>query len=57
MFANEPNVNPKLLALNNVILQPHQGSGTVQTREAMGDLQFANLEEFNEKRDLLTLVN
>ncbi|MGP9508565.1 2-hydroxyacid dehydrogenase [Halomonas sp. AOP43-D1-39] len=57
VFANEPNVNPKLLALNNVILQPHQGSGTVQTREAMGDLQFANLEEFNEKRDLLTLVN
>ncbi|EHA15219.1 2-hydroxyacid dehydrogenase [Halomonas sp. HAL1] len=57
VFDNEPNVNPKLLALNNVILQPHQGSGTVQTREAMGDLQFANLEAFNEKRDLLTLVN
>lgn len=57
VFDNEPRVNPKLLLLNNVILQPHQGSGTVKTREDMGDLQFANLEAFAEKRDLLTPVN
>lgn len=57
VFENEPKVNPKLLALNNVLLQPHQGSGTIQTREAMGDLQFANLKAFDEKGDLLTPVN
>tara|TARA_R110002012_G_scaffold79146_3_gene201610 strand:- start:3608 stop:4555 length:948 start_codon:yes stop_codon:yes gene_type:complete len=57
VFDSEPKVNPKLFALNNVILQPHQGSGTVKTREAMGDLQFANLLAFATKKDLLTPVN
>lgn len=57
VFESEPTVNPRLLVLENVILQPHQGSGTVHTREAMGDLQFANLDAFAEKRDLLTQVN
>lgn len=57
VFDNEPQVSPRLLALDNVVLQPHQGSGTTHTREAMGDLQFANLEAFAEQRSLLTSVN
>lgn len=57
VFEEEPYINPQLLALDNILLQPHQGSGTVHTREAMGDLQFANLEAFAKKQPLLTPVN
>jgi lactate dehydrogenase-like 2-hydroxyacid dehydrogenase len=32
-----------VLKMDNVILQPHQGSGTIETRRAMGDLVIENL--------------
>lgn len=35
VFADEPNVPPALLAMENVSLSPHVGSGTLQTRTAM----------------------
>lgn len=57
VFNNEPAVNPRLTALENVILQPHQGSGTNYTREAMGDLQFTNIEVFSQGQPLLTPIN
>lgn len=44
VFADEPNVPTELLALDNVVLTPHIGSGTHETRQAMADLFFANLE-------------
>jgi hydroxypyruvate reductase 2 len=43
VFVDEPNVPEELLAMDNVVLQPHQGSATVETRRAMGDLMLANL--------------
>jgi len=43
VFASEPSVPEALLKMDNVILQPHQGSGTVETRRAMGDLVVENL--------------
>ena len=43
VFADEPNVPPALLALDNVVLQPHRASATVETRIAMGELVLANL--------------
>lgn len=43
VFADEPNVPLPLLAMDNVVLQPHQASATVETRRAMGDLMLANL--------------
>lgn len=43
VFAEEPTVPSALLDMENVILQPHQGSGTVETRRAMGDLVVENL--------------
>lgn len=57
VFEGEPVINERFLALNNVLLQPHQGSGTVETREAMGDLVRSNLLAHFEGRDLLTPVN
>ena len=44
VFAHEPHVPPALLAMDQVVLQPHQGSATVHTRGAMADLVIANLD-------------
>ena len=43
-FADEPHVPKALLAMDNVVLLPHVGSGTNETRKAMGDLCKANLD-------------
>ncbi len=44
VFENEPRVPSELFALDNVILQPHQASATVATRNAMADLVVENLD-------------
>src|SRR2546421_9069703 len=38
VFEREPEVTEELLALENVVLTPHLGSATLETREAMGML-------------------
>jgi len=43
VFANEPHVPEALIGMDNVVLLPHQGSATVETRRAMGDLVVDNL--------------
>ncbi|MBC7455188.1 MAG: 2-hydroxyacid dehydrogenase [Massilia sp.] len=43
VFENEPNVPSALRALDNVVLTPHVGSLTVETRHAMGQLVVDNL--------------
>jgi lactate dehydrogenase-like 2-hydroxyacid dehydrogenase len=43
VFVDEPNVPAELLAMPNVVLQPHRASATVQTRIAMGDIVLASL--------------
>ena len=43
VFENEPNVPERLRALPQVVLTPHIGSATNQTRQAMADLAFGNL--------------
>ena len=42
VFEHEPRVEPALLALENVVLTPHLGSGTVETRTAMAELAARN---------------
>ncbi|MNN33633.1 putative 2-hydroxyacid dehydrogenase [compost metagenome] len=37
VYIDEPQVPPSLFGLDNVVLQPHIGSATLQTRKAMGD--------------------
>ncbi len=56
VFCTEPQLDPRFLALPNVILQPHQGSATVETRAAMAALQRANLQAHFAGRPLLTPV-
>ena len=43
VFAHEPDVPKALWDMDNVVLQPHQASATVETRRAMADLVLANL--------------
>ena len=43
VFENEPAVNPKLLALDNVVLLPHMGSATIEGRIAMGEKVIINI--------------
>ena len=56
VFADEPNVPEALLSLDNVVLLPHVGSGTVETRAAMEQLTLRNLEEFLHSGRLVTPV-
>lgn len=56
VFTDEPNVPEALLSLDNVVLLPHVGSGTVETRAAMEALTLANLDKFLETGDLVTPV-
>lgn len=43
VFEGEPKLNPRFLNLDNVLLQPHHASGTIETRKAMGKLVRDNL--------------
>ncbi len=43
VFEAEPEVEPRLLALENVVLTPHLGSATVETRTAMAVLAAENV--------------
>jgi len=56
VFENEPNVPAALAALDNVVLTPHVGSATWQTRHAMGDLAFGNLVAHFAGKPLLSPV-
>ena len=56
VFWNEPNINPRFLALDNVVLHPHHASGTVETRRAMGQLVRDNLAAHFAGKPLLTPV-
>ncbi len=44
VFENEPRIPDALKAMENVVLLPHIGSATVETRQAMGDLVCDNLD-------------
>ncbi|MBU4527123.1 MAG: 2-hydroxyacid dehydrogenase [Desulfomicrobium sp.] len=56
VFEGEPKLNPRFLALDNVLVQPHHASGTFETRKAMGKLVRDNLIAHFSGADLLTPV-
>jgi lactate dehydrogenase-like 2-hydroxyacid dehydrogenase len=56
VFDNEPHVAPELLALPSVIVQPHQGSATVETRTAIGQLMIDNISAHFAGKSLPTPV-
>jgi lactate dehydrogenase-like 2-hydroxyacid dehydrogenase len=56
VFENEPHVPAALCAMSNVVLTPHVASATWQTRRAMADLAFGNLQAHFAGKPLLTPV-
>jgi lactate dehydrogenase-like 2-hydroxyacid dehydrogenase len=56
VFEDEPRVPQRLMDLPQVVLVPHIGSATGQTRQAMADLAFGNLREHFAGRPVLTPV-
>ncbi len=57
VFATEPACDPRFATLKNTVLQPHQASATIETRQAMGQLQRDNLDAFFADKPLITPVN
>jgi lactate dehydrogenase-like 2-hydroxyacid dehydrogenase len=56
VFAQEPKVPEALLAMEQVVLQPHAASATHETRRAMGDLVVENLRAHFAGKPVLTPV-
>jgi lactate dehydrogenase-like 2-hydroxyacid dehydrogenase len=56
VFEDEPQVPEALLTMDNVVLLPHVGSGTVETRAAMEQLTLRNLDSFLKSGQLVTPV-
>jgi glyoxylate reductase len=57
VFEREPEVDPRLLELENVVVIPHLGSATVDTRDAMGSLAVENVFAALDGRRPPTLLN
>ncbi len=56
VFEHEPKVPAELIALENVVLLPHVGSASVETRRAMGQLVVDNVVSFAAGKGPLTPV-
>jgi lactate dehydrogenase-like 2-hydroxyacid dehydrogenase len=52
VFSHEPHVPEALLTMDNVVLQPHLGSATLETRTAMGQVMIDNLAAHFDGRPL-----
>ncbi len=52
VFDGEPNVPEALMSMENVVLLPHLGSATTETREDMGNMVADNLDAFFAGRDV-----
>ena len=57
VYEDEPNVPQALIEMDNVVLLPHLASGTHETRQAMGDLVWSNIQGYyHNDRKVLTPV-
>ncbi len=56
VFAGEPNVPPEMIKMDNVVLSPHVGGGTLETRSKMGKIVIDNLIAHFDGKPLLTPV-
>ncbi len=48
VFEHEPQINPRLLKLPNVVLLPHMGSATIEGRQQMGERVIMNIRQFSD---------
>ncbi len=56
VFEDEPNVPQEMIKMDNVVLSPHVGGGTLETRSKMGQLVIDNLNAYFDGAELLTPV-
>lgn len=56
VFESEPHVPAELRQLENVVLLPHVGSGTRETRAAMAELTLQNLRSYLQDSTLVTPI-
>lgn len=57
VYEDEPNVPQALIEMDNVVLLPHLASGTHETRQAMGDLVWSNIQGYyHNDRKVLTPI-
>jgi lactate dehydrogenase-like 2-hydroxyacid dehydrogenase len=56
VFDNEPDIDPRFFELDNVMLTPHLGSATVETRAAMAQLMLDNVRSWFRSGQALTPV-
>ena len=56
VYQKEPEVPDQLVSMDNVVLLPHVGSATVETRRDMGNLVIDNLLAWSTGKPLLTSV-
>jgi hydroxypyruvate reductase len=57
VFEDEPHVPAELIALENVVLQPHVASATHETRQKMSDVVFANVAAYFAGAKLPNAIN
>ena len=57
VFEHEPHIPSAFARMDNVVLQPHQGSATVETRAAMAQLVLDNLHSYFTEAKLLTPIS
>ena len=57
VYEGEPKVNPRLLALGNIVMTPHIGSASVPTRRMMCQLSIDNLDAVLSGKAAKTPVN
>jgi len=56
VYENEPKIHPELLEMDNVVLLPHIGSATTETRERMSQMCARNIVEVLEEREAINSV-
>ena len=57
VYEGEPDVNPELLKLENVVLLPHLGSATFEARAQMAQLCAENVVKVLSGKKAVTPVN
>ena len=57
VYQKEPEIPAELLSTDNVVLLPHIGSATVETRQSMGNLVVENLLAWRGNKSLLTPIS
>ncbi|MEI6055350.1 MAG: D-glycerate dehydrogenase [Lentisphaerota bacterium] len=57
VYENEPQIEPELFKLENVVLAPHIGSATAETREKMAEIAVKNVQAVLEGQKPLNCIN